>query len=151
MRAGRTFVEAFRGLYYSEQTNLAAEAHSKKDNYAEYIYRHNIVDSYYYGGSLRVFDDAKKTWSFGFPFAAPALDRIYNTPGIEKGRKIGYATELGRLAEAAENIGLKDESQKMWTESAKLIGWNDVDRMRKFVAGLHEIDENYKSGTCKQK
>lgn len=145
MRASKTFVDVFRSNYLSEQDDLAAAAHARGDKYAEFIYRHNIVDTYNCGGTLTVFGTMKKAWSYGFPFAAPILDRIVNPPGIEKGRQIGYATELGRLAEATENVGLRAEAEKLWIESARLIGHNDVHRMRKFVAGLHDIDEKYKS------
>lgn len=147
VRASKTFVEVLRSNYNAEQESLAADAHSKGNKYAEFIHRRNIVESSRLG-NLTVFNKMKTAWSFDFPFSAIALSQFIEQPGIEKGRKIVYAIDLGRLAEATENIGLKEEADKMWNESAKNMGY-DVPRLRSFIASLHKIDENYKSGTCK--
>jgi hypothetical protein len=140
-RAGKTFLEAFRISYYQEQLELAAKAHREGDKYAEFVYRNNVIDVLPMG-KLEVIENMKTTWTFSFPFAAPILDLIADVPDLEKGRRISYGIELGRLAEATENIGLKEEADKLWKESAKLIGHNDINKVRSLVASIHKIEED---------
>jgi hypothetical protein len=147
--ASKTFVEVFRSNYYAEQISLAADAHSKDKKYDEYVYRRNIVESAAFG-NLSVFNEMKTAWSFGFPFASPILDKIASPEGIKKGRKLSYAMDLARLAEATENIGLKDKADKLWAESAKLMGHNDVNRMRSLASKLHEVESDVKATTEKK-
>jgi hypothetical protein len=140
-RAGKTFLEAFRISYYVEQLELAAKAHREGDKYAEFVCRNNVVDMLPMG-KLKVIEDMKTTWTFSFPFAAPILDLITDVPELERGRRISYGIELGRLAEATEHIGLKEEADKLWKESVKLIGHNDINRVRSLVAGFHKAEDD---------
>lgn len=144
MRASKTFLEVFRSNYYAEQNDLAAEAHREGNKYNEFLYRKNVVDTTLFG-KLSVFNTTKSTWTFGFPFAAPILDRIIATPGIDKGRQRVYGIDVGRLAEATENIGLKEEAANLWEESAKLTEINDINRLRSLISDLHNIDDKYKT------
>jgi hypothetical protein len=139
MWASKTFLEVFRSDYYFEQIRSAADAHKQGNEYAEFVYRSNVVDSLL-SGKLTVFNTMKTTWSLGFPFAALILDRISTAPELEKGRKISYGVELGRLAEVTEKIGQKEDANRLWNESARLMGHNDVTRVRSLVSGLHKIE-----------
>jgi hypothetical protein len=139
MRASKTFVDVLRSNYHTEQMKIAVEAHKEGNRYAEYIYRNNVVNTSPFGKST-TFNTMKTTWTFGFPFAAPILNRIADFSGLEKGQRRVYGIELGRLAEATENIGLKEEAEKLWKESAKLIEINDMDKLRSLITGLHKID-----------
>ena len=142
VRASRTFLEVFRSTYYYEQIRLAAIAHRDGNEYAEFVYRNNVVDSSP-SGKLTIFNEMKGTWSFGFPFAALILDRMSAPPELEKGRKMSYAIELGRLAETTEEIGLKEDADRLWNESAKLMGHNDVSRVRSLVTELHKVESRH--------
>jgi len=146
VRASKTFVEIFRSDYYAEQSTLAGDAHNKDKKYDEYVYRRNIVESAPFG-NLSIFNKMKSAWSFGFPFAAPILEKIASP--IKKGRQLSYALDLARLAEATENIGLKDQADKLWAESAKLMGHNDINRMRSLAAKLHEVETNANANSDK--
>ena len=138
VRASKTFVEVFRSIHYAEQNDLAAVAHNKGNRYDEFVYRRNMVDSSTLG-NLTVFNSMKTTWTFSFPFAAPVLDRISDPQNLEKGRKLIFATDLALLAEATENIGLKEEADKLWRESARLMGHNDINIVRSLVSSYHKI------------
>lgn len=138
-RASKTFLEVFRSTYSTEQVELAAQARRDGNRYAEYVYRNNAVDILPMG-KLKTIENMKTTWTFGFPFAAPILDRIGAVPDIEKGRKITYGIELGRLAEATENIGLKEEADKLWNEAASLMGHHDINKVRSLVSSLNKHD-----------
>jgi hypothetical protein len=141
MRASKTFLEIFRANYSFEQLELAAEARKDGNKYTEYVYRNNAVDVMPIG-KLKTIENMKTTWTFAFPFAAPILDRIGSVPDIEKGRKISYGIEVARLAEATENIGLKEEADKLWLKAAELTGEKDINRLRRLVAGLPKIEED---------
>jgi hypothetical protein len=119
VRASKTFLEGFRANYSHEQLELAAKAHREGDRYAEFVYRNNAVDILPMG-KLNVIEQMKSTWTFGFPFAAPILDRIGAFPDLEKAQRITYCMELGRLAEATENIGLKEDADKLWLRQRSL-------------------------------
>ncbi len=139
-RAYKVSVECIRISYYVEQEKLAAIAHKDGDKYAEFIYRTNIADSSHMG-KLKTFEDMKTAWTLSFPFAPLVMERIIKIPNQEKADRIDYAMNLGRLAEATENIGLTEEAAKEWDESTKLMEWNDINRMRSFVNRAHENDK----------
>lgn len=140
MRASETYLEVFRSIYSREQLESAAEARRHGNKYAEYVYRSNAVDILPIG-KLKAIENTKTVWTFSFPFAAPGLDRIAAAPDLEKGRSISYGFELGRLADAAEDIGLIGEAEKLWAEAAKLTGCNDINKIRLVVSSLNKMDE----------
>jgi len=137
VRASRIYLEVFRSSIIAEQTRLAAQAYEKGDRYSELVHRSNIV-TFSQMGNLDTIEDMKGTWAFSFPFTSLILERI--GAGSEKGKKMVYAIDLGRLAEAMENVGLTGEAIPLWKESAKLMGHNDVDRVKSSVSGLHKIE-----------
>jgi hypothetical protein len=149
MRASKTFVEVLRSNYHTEQMKMAAKAHNDGDTYSEFIYRNNVVNVSPFGKAT-TFNSMKNTWTFGFPFAAPILDRITDFSCLEKGRNRVYGIELGQLAEATENIGLKEEAEKLWEQSAKLTEIKDMTKLRSFIAGIHKIEDGAKAEKSKK-
>ncbi len=139
-RASKTFVELYRANYSREQIYLAAQARYRGEKYSEFTYRHNAVNILPYG-KLETIKRMKTAWTIFFPFSAPGLDRMMSYGSTEKSEKTTYGIELARLAEATENIGLKDEAAKLWSESAKLLGHSDVAKVRFLVSTLNKMDE----------
>jgi len=148
MGASRTYLEIYRANYHADQLWLASEAHREGNKYAEFVYRTNVADMSNLG-KIKTIENMKNTWSFGFPFAAIILDRIASGPNMEIGRQRGYAVELARLAEATENIGLITEADRLWAESAQLMGHGDINKMRALVTDLHKIDDNANTSISK--
>ncbi|MGZ3524233.1 MAG: hypothetical protein ACXU9L_05525 [Thermodesulfobacteriota bacterium] len=143
VRASQMYLEVFRSNIIAEQMRLAAQAHEKGDKYSELVHRSNIV-TFSQIGDLDPMENMKGTWSFSFPFTSLVLERIGagsdKGEKLNKGKRIAYAIDLGRLAEAMENLGLNSEAIPLWKESAKLMGHNDVEKVRSFVSGLHKIE-----------
>jgi ribosomal protein S18 len=139
VRASKMYHEALRISIITEQMQLAAQAHKKDDRYSELVHRSNIV-SFSTPGALRSMEDMKNTWSFSFPFASLILERIGEAS--EKAKIKSYAMDLARLAEAMEEVGLTKDAVLLWQESAKILGYKDIEKLKSFVSGLHKVESD---------
>jgi hypothetical protein len=144
MRASKTFIKVLRSGYHTEQIKMAVKAYDEGNKYAEFIHRSNVVTASPFGKGA-TFDNMTNTWTFGFPFASPVLDCIADFSCQERGRSRVYGIEIGQLAEATENIGLREEAQKLWEESAKLTEIKDITKLRSFIGNIHKIEAEAKA------
>jgi hypothetical protein len=136
-RASKMYLETLRVNIVTEQAQLGAQANKRGDRYSELVHRSNIV-TFSVPGQLPSMEEMKKSWSFSFPFTSLILERIGE--GSEKGKLKAYAIDLARLAEAMEAVGLKNGAIPLWQDAARMLGYEDIEKLKAFVSELHKVE-----------
>lgn len=140
-KASKTYLEIVNVKYEIQQEKLASRAKKDGDLERALIHYTNLVDATSSPGRA-FFNFDETTWTWGFPFAALFLHKISegtDSQGIARARNEGV--NRGKLAAILEALGREKEASEQYKKAAALIGFEDINRVKKLITTLESEEE----------